>query len=147
VGKFLEGLRDELSLYVRQSAWLNAVPEKAPNDKSKEPGKSRLQAMQEAGEQPELPLIEAEHLIGYLYDVGPTVSTEMGQIALRSEHLLSWQAETGIELQPWEARVLRSLSTDYLVQAQRSEKRDCPPPYGPAWRRAMVAKKIDEIFP
>lgn len=147
MGKFLEGLYDDLSLYVRQQAWLNAVPEKLPHDKSKEPGKSRIQAMQEAGERPEVPSVDGgEYLIGYLFEVGPTMAGGMGEAPLSHGELRAWQDNTGIELHAWEARMLRALSLDYLAQAQKSEKRDCKPPYGPVWRRAMVAKKIDEVF-
>lgn len=102
--------------------------------------------MEDENYRPDMPEIDAPHIVEYLFDVGPAVNTGMGAVSLRSEHLIPWEQETGIELQPWEARFLRRLSVDYLVQAQKSEKIDCPPPYGFAERRAMVAEKIDAVF-
>ena len=104
--------------------------------------------------QPDMPPIDAEFIVGFLFDVGPGVNTGMGDVPLRSEHLIAWQEETGILLQPWQAGFLRRLSREYLSQAQKSEKPDCPPPYKPdcpppygfAERRALVAAKIDAIF-
>ena len=51
----------------------------------------------------------------------------------------------GLELQPWEIRILRKLSFDYLVQAQQSTKPECPPPFGPIARRAAVAIAASKV--
>ena len=120
----------------------------------KEPGKkidgdepaSRMKSLLDVGQIPDMPPIDAQYLVDYLFDVGPSVESGTGSIPLRSEHIIPWQDETGIELQLWQAQFLRNLSREYLVQAQKSEKPDCPPPFGFEERRALVAAKIDSIF-
>ncbi|MCR4297509.1 MAG: hypothetical protein NUV75_01965 [Gallionella sp.] len=151
MGKFYDGLLEALALYARHIAWLHAVPE-VPGKKIAGADKpvSRLEKMRadmkDETYHPDMPPCDAEYLLAYLWDCGPAVSAGMGDVPLRSEHLIAWQEETGIPLQPWEAKMLRSLSREYLAQAQKSEKPDCPPPYGFAERRALVAAKIDAVF-
>jgi hypothetical protein len=131
VGKFLEALYDELSLYVRQSAWLNTAPERAKNDKSDAPRLSRLESMRDSrGEdyQPDMPPVDAEYLIGYLWEVGPTMASGGYPGPVTHEEIRAWMDLTGIELQPWEVRFLRRLSGDYMGESQRAEKADCPAP-------------------
>jgi hypothetical protein len=41
--------------------------------------------------------------------------------------LMAWQLNTGVELQAWEARALRRLSTAYVVASQDAQQVDCPP--------------------
>ena len=101
--------------------------------------------MTDAGEQPNMPSVDLPYLIGYLFDVGPTMAGAMGDAPLSYGELQSWQHLSGVDLTPWEVRLMRKLSTDYLVQLQKSEKPECPPPFG-GWDRDAVARKIDEIF-
>jgi len=126
------------------------VPESKEKSISAAKPVSRLEKMKadmkDEDYQPDMPPIDAEYIVGYLFDVGPGVNTGMGDVPLRSEHLIAWQEETGILLQPWQAGFLRGLSREYLSQAQKSEKIDCPPPYGFEERRALVAAKIDAVF-
>lgn len=77
------------------------------------------------------PLDSGGDLVGKLFDVGPVVNTGMGAVALRSEHLIAWQQETGVRLQLWESRFLRRLSNEYLAESQRAEKLGCEPPWTP----------------
>lgn len=93
-----------------------------------------------------MPDVDAEYLIDYLFEIGPTMAGGMGEAPLSHGELAAWQANVGIDLQPWEVRFLRNLSIEYLSQAQKSDKPDCPPPYGTAERRALVGKKLDELF-
>jgi hypothetical protein len=132
VGKFLEALYDDLSLYVRQSAWLNTAPERAKNDKSEAPQLSRIEQLrkdlQDDDYQPEMPPVDAEYLIAYLFEVGPTMAAGGYPGPLTHEELRAWMDLTGIDLEPWEVRFLRRLSGDYLAESHRAEKRDCPAP-------------------
>jgi hypothetical protein len=132
VGKFLEALYDDLSLYVRQSAWLNTAPERAKNDKSEGPRLSRLESMRKTRNdenyQPDMPTVDAEYLIGYLWEVGPTMAAGGYPGPVTHEEILAWQKLTGVELQPWEMRFLRRLSGEYLLESHRAEKADCPEP-------------------
>ena len=94
--KFLEGQYEELNVYVRHSAWLNAVPEKPEGDKSKEPEKSRRETL---GDTIEMPPCDCGYLVGYLFEVGPT----MGESPVTHTEIANWQRNTGIELNSWEA--------------------------------------------
>jgi hypothetical protein len=145
VGKFYEGVYEELKLYVRQSAWLNAIPEKRGVNAG-EP-KSRLQTLQDTGVPAELPEVDLGYLVAYLWDVGPTLSSSGGESPLTRTELRAWQEDMGLELQPWESRILMRLSHDYLIQIQKARKPDCQAPYMKRQTmRAHVAAKVDELF-
>ena len=81
---------------------------------------------------PELPPIEgAEHLIGYLWEVGPLASGAAAQAPVSFTEIRAWQDLSGIDLMPWEARFLRRLSFDYLTELHQAEKPDCKAPWQP----------------
>jgi hypothetical protein len=52
----------------------------------------------------------------------------MGSGPISFQEIRSWQESTGIDLKPWEARAIRTLSIVYLNQAAISDKADCPSP-------------------
>jgi hypothetical protein len=81
----------------------------------------------------------AAHLVGYLWEVGPTT----GEGPITHAEIAAWQTNTGIELQPWESSLLRRLSLDHLGQSQLSTKVDCIPPWGELYRAPNVDAKID----
>lgn len=108
---------------------------------------SRLQQLVVDGQEPDFPeLSGGAYLVEHLWDVGPVLSGGMGAVPLTHEELRAWQSNTGIELQPWEARLLKNLSQDYLAESHRAEKSDCPPPYQPEQmlqqNREAVAQKV-----
>jgi hypothetical protein len=130
----LEALYDDLSLYVRQSAWLNATPERAKHDESTTPLISRLQRLRadrkdENYSPPMPPLGDAGYLIGYLWAVGPTVSAGSGMGQITHEELRAWQSNIGIECSPWEIYFLRRLSQDYLSEHYKAAEFNCPAPW------------------
>jgi hypothetical protein len=120
-------------VFVRFSAWLNATPERPKGDKSDKPLLSRIAKLKAEKKdddyQPEMPPVDAVYLIGHLFDVGPVVGTGMGGVALRSEHLIPWQKETGVTLTVWEARTLRRLSADYLAESHKATAIDAVAPW------------------
>ena len=77
------------------------------------------------------PLNGGRYLLDYLLDVGPVVSGGMSAAPVTSRELMPWCEETGIRLQPWEAKCIRRLSRDYLAESHKAEKRNCPPPWRP----------------
>jgi hypothetical protein len=77
---------------------------------------------------PDMPKVEAVYLIGYLWEIGPTMAAGGYPGPVTHEEIISWQELTGIELRPWEVRFLRRLSGEYIVESQRAEKIDCPAP-------------------
>lgn len=91
---------------------------------------TRLERMEAQGQQPPLPPMGAAgHLVGYLFEVGPVGYGAMGPVPLSHSELAAWQANTGIELNAWEARALRRLSMDYLAASNAATAPDCPPFY------------------
>ncbi len=134
MGKFQEGLYDELSLHVRQTAWLNTAPQRPENDKSKEPQLTRLERMRRDRRdelyEPEMPPVEAGgYLIGYLFEVGPAQAGGTGTTPISHQEIMAWQELAGMALQPWEARFLRRLSCDYVAASHKAEKRGATPPW------------------
>ena len=108
---------------------------------------SRLQRLIDDDQPVEIPPIDCGHyLLDFLYEVGPVLHCGMGDVPLTHEELRAWQSNVGLSLAPWEIRILRRLSLDYLIQSQQSTKPECVPPYGPMAQRVAVAKKIDAVF-
>lgn len=129
-------------MYVRHAAWLSAVPDKAKGDKSEEPGKSRLEQLKADGKlDPEMPPTDCEFMVGYLYDIGPT----MGDRAISYQEIESWQRNTGVDLDSWQARTLHRLSVEYLVQAHNAKRRDCPPPWAAPGLPPVVSLKTEDL--
>lgn len=111
---------------------------------------TRLQRITANGLEPDLPPPGlAAHLVEYLLDVGPVLSTGFGPSPVTHGELAAWQANTGVELQPWEVRGIRRLSGIYLEQAEQSRAADCPPPWLPrvdATRAQQVSGKLRSVF-
>lgn len=105
----------------------------------------RIKQFEEEGIEPQMPECDAAHLAAYLFDAGPMMAGGMGEVPLSSGELQAWQEQSGIELRPWEFRLLRRLSREYLAECHRAEKPDCPAPYMPEVfqpDRASVAKRM-----
>lgn len=60
----------------------------------------------------------------------------------------SWQSVTGVELQPYEAEAIKTLSMAYVDQLERSKEANCPCPWVDPTNvdRAAVAEKIKQQF-
>ena len=124
---------------MRHSAWLGAVPEAepgavpaaAPGARADAAKLSRRERIERDGGEIEMPPFdEGEYLIAYLYELGPTVAAGMGAGPVTFAEMAAWQDARGFELEPWEARLLRRLSVDYLAESHRATRRDCQPPWG-----------------
>lgn len=113
-------------------AWLNATPEvEQQKGEAKRETKSRRRQMIDENIEPEMPeLTWGRHLIDYLFEFGPTMPAGMGSGPLTGTEIKDWQELLGIEFHPWESRLLRRLSSEYLDQSRAATKRDCPPPFG-----------------
>lgn len=109
------------------------MPERPKDDKSDRPLLSRLEKLKaDKGENyaPDMPPVDGgEYLLGYLFEVGPTLAAGMGAGPITQQELRAWQLNLGLTLGPWEVRCLRRLSIEYLNQSHKSEKRDCPAPW------------------
>lgn len=145
MGKFQQGLAEELSLYARQLAWLHATPEPPKGFKGEPDRRSRMQRQKDAGRAPDLPDVSAPHVVAYWMEVGPAAAAGMGPAPLSHTELRAWQDNTGIELTPWEARLVRTLSREYVSELHAAEKVDRQAPYmplSPEQRAAAVAQDM-----
>ena len=116
---------------------------------------TRLEKMRESGIEPALPIIPAPCFVGWLMDAGPTevVGASMdGAVrqTLSWGAIAQWEEGSGISLAPWQKRLLRQLSGDWLAAADRAKKVDCPPPWQPEQpfeiNREAVGRKVVSIF-
>lgn len=123
------------------------MPEKPESDKPKTPGKPRRQSLKAEGhEELALPECEALHLAGYLFEIGPTLAAGMGQGPVTHGEIAAWQQNTGIELQPWEARFVKQLSIEYLNESGRATDPACPPPWEEApYLKPTCALRLEKI--
>lgn len=64
------------------------------------------------------PVTGPAYLLEYLFEIGPTMAAGMGNGPITFSEILAWQLLTGIRLRPWEVRLLRRLSRDYLGASQ-----------------------------
>ena len=109
------------------------------------PPVSRREDFQARGIFIEMPPLEwGDYLIGYLFEFGPTMAAGMGSGPLTGAEILAWQELMGIEFEPWEARLLRRLSNEYVSESYLASKRDRPPPYGaPIVLKKFRAREVD----
>src|SRR3546814_20346619 len=61
----------------------------------------------------------------------------MGAAPLSWQSIRSWSDMTGIYPAPWEARLIRKLSIEYLAEGRRAESENCPPP----WRAEVTERE------
>lgn len=111
---------EQLKLYVRQTAWLNTIPEKA-----KKPRRDTV-----GGPLP--PISAGGHLLSILFDVGPVKPMPMSSpVAIDETDLMAWQFNRQTRLRPFEAEAIRELSRVYAGQLIEAQEKGCPPPYFP----------------
>jgi len=111
---------EQLKLYVRQTAWLNTIPEKGTKPRRDTVGGS-------------LPPISAgAHLLNILFDVGPAKPMPMAApVAIDEMDLLAWQWNRDTRLTPFETSTIRELSRAYASQLADAASKSCPAPYFP----------------
>jgi hypothetical protein len=96
-----------------------------------------------------MPDCPAPYLVELLLEAGPVQASGMGVGAVTWGELESWQRQTGLQLQPWEVRLLRELSRAYAVQLDASQEPDCPSPIEvepSKEQRADVARGLSNSF-
>ncbi len=111
--------------------------------------RSRLKRLQEDGyAMPNLPPLSCGYLAAVFFADGPALSSGMGQFPLTHLELEAMQRNTGIELDAWEARTLRRLSSEWLAESHAAEAHDRPAPYAEMSdeRRHDLAKHIKSLF-
>lgn len=98
-----------------------------------------------------MPPVECgHHVLGYLWQWGPTLSGSMGQVALSHVDLVACQSNTGIELSEWEATTLVRLSREYLGESSAAAKPDREPPFESAdvarWNAHKTSANLDAFL-
>lgn len=96
----------------------------------------------------EMPPISAPHLYGRLMEIGPVDLAGMDRAPLRPGTISAWAIDMGITLPPWEVRLLRRLSAEYLAMSRDAVEVDCPPPWSAADAdlRNRVDRKLALLF-
>jgi len=153
LGKFYEGLGNELSLYVKHLAWLNTAPKEPQQGKRKSkdapPPPTRMARMKGDGIEPELPPCPAPHLIAHLMEVGPFEVTGMDRVTVSWREIDAWIERTGFAVAAWEVRLLRRLSNDYLSSSRAAEDPHCPAPWSAKptqSNRDAIERKLLRVF-
>lgn len=86
--------------------------------------------LDDEGVEPEMPPLEwGEYLIGWLFEVGPTVFTGMGAGPVPPPNIESWQRQSGLTLSPWEFKTLLRLSAEYSGESSLATKPDRSAPF------------------
>lgn len=115
--KFYVALSERLTVYVKHLAWLHSVPD----------GQSETRGKQFSGSSiVELPSISGgEHVAMILREIGYAVSGD----PISNQELYAWVQVTGIQIDCWTARMITTLSSEYLSQYRISNKIECPAPF------------------
>lgn len=148
---FYARLGEQLSRFVRQRAWLGTAPDKGRNEKIDPP--PRITAMTERGQHIPIPPNPAPYLTDWLFEIGPAQSGGMALAAIGWRDMAAWQDLTGIELLPWEARLLRRLSHDFVAMCREARSPACPMPWDGIEtdqdvndNRAKVSRQLKAMF-
>jgi hypothetical protein len=127
-------------------AWLNAVPTPAEGTKrakmaeaAKSPALSRMADMKAKKIPIQMPPSPAYHLVEHFIEMGMSEAAGMGMVPLSWREINAWCDRTRVDLAPWEARLIRKLSTEYLAESRRAESENAPPPW-----QAVVTKRERE---
>lgn len=101
------------------------MPDKREGDNSKGKGKPRRA---QYGDNVTMPECAGLYLVEYLVELGVTE----GDKSLPNREIESWQRQSGIELQPWEVRLVKRLSDVYLSESHAARDPDAPAPWADA---------------
>ncbi len=78
---------------------------------------------------PRMPPNPAPHLTDWLIELGITEAAGMGAVPISWREMDAWVARTKVSPEPWEARLLRRLSSAYLAESREAESEFRPPPW------------------
>ncbi len=81
----------------------------------------------------------APHITGRLIEIGLVQAGAAGAVPLSWSEIRAWQDNVHIKLAPWEARLIRDLSTAYVAEGRRAEVENAPAP----WRAPITQREID----
>lgn len=115
-------------------AWMGATPRPVRGSRRAETfdaaeATSRLDRMKSMGINPPMPRNPAPHIMDRFVEMGMVEATGAGTGPLSWREIHYWQSNTSVRLPPWEARLMRRLSVDYLAEQRRAEEETCPAPW------------------
>jgi hypothetical protein len=84
------------------------------------------------------------HVVGYLYECGPTVPNGAGIAALPHSEIAAWQSNIGIRLRPWEARFIRELSREYVDEFYLASDPQRPAPWRASGDHPEARRRVAE---
>ncbi len=127
---------------MRQLAWLHATPKPPPGTKraaakDQPPPISRMEKLTRDKIVPQMPPNPMPHIIARLLEIGLTEAAGMGSGPVSWQAIDAWCNRTGIDLLPWEAKLIRSLSVAYVAEGRNAESENCPPP----WQAAVTERE------
>lgn len=125
-------------------AWLHATPKPDPETRRgkiepDEPRLSRIDELVRCKIPVLMPPNPAPHITDWLIEIGLTEAAGMGAAPLSWREIEAWCSRTVVDLEPWEARLLRKLSVAYLAEGRKAESENCPPP----WRAEVTQRERD----
>jgi hypothetical protein len=106
---------------------------------AKAPALSRMAEMKAKKIPVQMPPSPAYHLVEHFIEMGMSEAAGMGMVPLSWREINAWCDRTRVDLAPWEARLIRKLSTEYLAESRRAESENCPPP----WRAEVTQRELD----
>lgn len=135
---------------MRQLAWFAATP-RPPHAKPSDPAPmSRIEQWRADDRMIPMPPLSDGTLVMLLQEIGPTVPGPMGAVPIGWQDIAAWQACTGEQLDPWDARKLRELSMQYLTELHLAEQPERPMPgitqEQVVANRDAVSRKLKAMF-
>ncbi|MEH3103432.1 MAG: hypothetical protein PGN12_05955 [Sphingomonas phyllosphaerae] len=115
-------------------AWLNATPKPHAGSRRADPERqagrlTRIDQLKKDKLPIPMPPNPAPHITGWLIAMGIVQPTGMGIAALGWAEIAGWQQSMCIRLSPWEANLLRTLSSAYVAESRRAESETCSAPH------------------
>lgn len=134
MGKLQARLGEQLSIWIRHLAWLSATPKPDPKTKRGQQQDlelvSRIEGLRRQGiKSPPMPDNPAPKITDWLVEMGLTEAAGMSAVPLSWREINAWCDRTCVDLLPWEARLIRRLSSDYLAESRKAESETCPAPW------------------
>lgn len=110
----------------------------------------RYETMKASGIVPQLPPAPLPYMIEWLFEIGPTIPGGMSPAPIGWRDMEAWQSIVGVELLPWEGKLLRQLSAEFVNMSFLAKEPDCPPPWAPdrevTVNRDAVSRKLGNAF-
>lgn len=101
--------------------------------------------MKADGITPPMPPNPLPQITGWLIEIGLSEAAGMGVVPLTWREIEAWTAQTGVELTPWQSRLIRRLSADYIGESRRAELETCPAPWRAPVTQQQVATEVDRL--